>query len=466
MSLQQFLLALRGRFWVFLSLFAATVVAAVAVTLMVPKTYVSTVSIMVDNRDEQSLNGSNPSPRQQTGYMQTQIDIIQSGNVARRVVRELKLHDSVHAQQAFRDAGGKGAIEDWIGSGLLSRLKVESSQSSVIQLEYAASDPVFARDVANAFAKAYVDTTLSLRVEPTRQAAVWFEEQLKTLRSNLEAAQSKLAAFQKEKGIIATDERVDVENARLAELSTQALQAQNMTYDAASRSGLAARGGSPESLPEVLGNPLVQALKTELLRAEAKLQELSTRLGPNHPQYQQQQSEVSALRSKVNGEMRRVIDGVNNVTAQSRARQGALQGALAEQRRRVIELRDARNQAMVLQRDVETAQKAYEAAQARYVVNKVESGARATNVTVLNAATEPTDPARPKVKLNILMGILVGLILGLGAVFLMELIDRRVRSPRDLEEGLDAPLLGTLQPWRPAGLLGQNTPNRALPAPI
>jgi polysaccharide biosynthesis transport protein len=467
MNIHQFLLALKGRLWVFLSLLGATVVAAVVVTLMMPKSYDASVALLVDNRDEQSLTGTMPSARERTGFIQTQIDIIQSTRVARRVVDNLKLGENPNARAAFAATGAPGTVEDWIASGLLAKLKVDASQSSVMQIQYTAGDPRTAATIANAFAQAYMDTTLSLRTDPTKQAAAWFDEQLKGLRASFESAQAKLNAFQKEKGIIATDERLDVENARLSELSTQALQASAQSYDAASRSGLATRNANPESIPEVLGNPLIQSLKTELLRAEAKLQELSTRLGPAHPQYVQQASEIQALRSKIQGETSRIVAGIGNVTSSSRAREGALQAALAQQRQKVIELREARNAAFVLQREVDTAQKAYEAALQRYLVNKVESGARSTNVTILNPAVEPARHSRPKTMLNIVLGFVVGMVLGLGAVFLLELLDRRVRSTDDLETVLDVPLLGTLQPWRPSHLLGGPTAAnmRALPSP-
>jgi chain length determinant protein EpsF len=398
--------------------------------------------------------------------MQTQMDIMQSQRVARRVVEDHKLAEGEGVKAAIRAANGKGSVEDWVASGLLPNLKVYSTQSSVVQLTYKDSDPKFATDVANAFAKAYMEITLALRVDPTKQAATWFDEQLKVLRSDLEKVQDRLAKFQKEKGIIATDERVDVEQARLAELSTQALQAQNMTFEAQSRSSLANGNRSPDALPEVIGNPLIQALKTDLLRAVAKLQELSTRLGPAHPQYQQQASEIAALRSKMNAETSRVVAGVQNVTAQNRARQASLQAALEPQRKRVLEMRDARNEAFILTRDVETAQKAYEAALGRHLVNKVEAGARQTNVSILNPAVEPSWPSKPKRLLNIALGIVMGLVLGLAAVFLLELLDRRVRSGDDLETGLDAPLLGTLQPWHPSRLLGTSQGiHKALPSP-
>ena len=136
------------------------------------------------------------------------------------------------------------------------------------------------------------------------------------------------------------------------------------------------------------------------------------------------------------------------------------------QRQKVIEMRDAKNAAFILQRDVDTAQKAYEAAQQRYTVNKVESGARFSNVTILNEATPPARPAKPRILLNLALGVLLGLVLGLAAVFFLELLDRRVRSTDDLESGLDAPVLGHLQTWNPSRLLGGNGgSHRALPSP-
>lgn len=467
MTIKQFLLALRGRFWIFLALFLGTIAAAVAVTMVLPRTYQSTVSLLVDNPDQQTLAGQVTDARAKIGYMQTQVDLIQSKRVARRVVEELRMHEHPGTIAAFQATGSPGDIRDWLATNLLFGLKVESTQSSVINLTYTANDPKFAAAAANAFANAYMAVTLTLRVEPNKQAATWFDEQLDGLRASLEDAQQKLAKFQREKGIIATDERLDVENARLAELSSQALQASNATYDSATRLSQATRSGThKESLPEVLANPLVQTLKGEVLRGEAKLQELATRLGPNHPQYQQQVAENNALRSRMNAEINRVVGGVQSATQQSAAREAALKRDLAAQRAKVIELRDARAQASTLQRDVDTAQRAYEAALQRYLVNKVESGAKSTNVTVLSPAVEPVKPAKPKVFLNIALGVIVGLMLGLGAVFFLEILNRRVRSVHDLEtEIIDAPILGALKPWQPSKLLGGPGGQRALPSP-
>src|SRR5205809_674893 len=262
MTLQQFLLALRGRLGLFLAIVGATFLAVVVVTFVMPRTYEGVVSILADIKDEQMLNSPTQSPRMQLGYMQTQIDILLSQRVARKVVEDLKLDQNANVQAAFKKRGGRGDIKDWIAGGLLADLKVDSSQSSVIVAKYSSDDPKFAADVANAFARAYVDTVLRLRTEPTREAAAWFDDQLKGLRNSFEEAQAKLGGFEREHGIVATDERLDVEVTRLNELSAQSLRAADAAYDAGSKSGQA--NARSDMAPEVLANPLVQGLKGDL----------------------------------------------------------------------------------------------------------------------------------------------------------------------------------------------------------
>ncbi len=133
MNLNLFLSALRARFGVFALVLAATVLAATVVSLLLPKSYKATASVLVDatNRDEQSLSNVFVPPRERIGYMQTQMDIITSARVARKVVQDLKLAESPASREAFeKEAGGTGPIENWLAENLLRRLKVETSPIS------------------------------------------------------------------------------------------------------------------------------------------------------------------------------------------------------------------------------------------------------------------------------------------------------------------------------------------------
>jgi uncharacterized protein involved in exopolysaccharide biosynthesis len=194
---------------------------------------------------------------------------------------------------------------------------------------------------------------------------------------------------------------------------------------------------------------------------------MATQYGANHPQYQRQRSENESLHQKINAEARKILAGIRNSAQQSRQREADLASALATQRSRLLDLKDNRNEFMVLKRNVDSAEKAYDTALARQVVSRVESRASQTNVTVLTPAVRPARPVLPRIKLNIALSVLVGIMFGVAIVLLIELTDRRVRSITDLQ--LDVPLLAVLRTWEPGSrrLLGlPGGSKRALPSAV
>jgi chain length determinant protein EpsF len=465
MDFNQFLLALRARRRVFWLVFGATVFAAVAIALIVPKNYVASTTVLIDARSDQTMSpAERMSPRERTGYLQTQVDLIQSGKVAKMVVRELRYTQLPGVREKYEsDTGGLGNIEDWAAAELLKKLKVDASASNILSVQFSSPDPKLSADVANGFARAYLETSLDLKTEPSRQASAWFEDQLKGLRSAVSQAQTKLTAYQKKKGIFSTEERTDPEALRLTELSSQLMAARNATYDAETRYKHAteylATGASADTLPEVMANPAVQALQAELVRSETRLQEAANDLGPRHPAYIRQASEVQGLRSKLGAEMKKVVKGLSNAAAQSRKREEELKKAYAAQENRVLSMRDARVQLGVMMRDVENAQRTYEAALSRWLTNKVEARAQTTNIAVVTPAVAPIEAKSPKVGLIAGLSLIIGALLAGGVVFLLETTDRRVRSRFDLESRLAVPTLGRLSRWQPIG-------GRLLPVPL
>ena len=471
MDLTQFLLALRARRKAFLLVLGATIFAALAIALIMPRSYVATTQVLVDAREEQQMGvaARGMSARERQGYMQTQLDLLQSPRVLKRAIREAKYLQYPGVRDDYeRATGGRGSIEDWAVDVVVKKLKVDNSASNMVNISFTADDPQRAAQMTNAIAKAYVDTSLDLRTEPSREAAAWFEDQLKGLRANVSQAQAKLTAYQKEKGIFAVEERGDIETTRLAEISNQLLQARNATYDAQTRykyasefiAGSASAGaGAADALPEVMANASVQALKAQLASAEARLEQAGENLGPNHPQYQSVKAEVGALQSRLAAEMKRVVSGLNSAAVQSRKREEELKAAYAAQQERLISMRDARVELAVMTRDVDNAQRTYDAALTRWLTNKVDSRAQGTNLAVLSPAVAPLEPKSPKVGLVTGLSVLVGLLLAAGVVFLLETLDRRVRSRGDLESRLAVPTLGRLSKWQPSG-------GRLLPATV
>jgi len=451
------LAALRARSRLFLIILASTVAAALLVSLVMPKTYIARVSLLLDGRDDQSMRSSNgPPERERAGYLQTQVDIVTSPKVARRVAADLHLAEDPARRAKFESLDTGGDILDWLGDNLLRQVKVDTSQSSILQLTYASSDAQFAAKVANGFAQAYVDTVLELRVAPTRQTSAWFNEQLKTLRDNMEEAERRLAHFKRENGIVATDERYDVEMLQLSELAGRVVRDSD---------GLNERRSYGEGFGD--SGAGLQNLKSNLMRAEARLQELSSELGPKHPQYLRQAAEVSSLRSRIDAESRLAVNQAAQAAERSKQRKERLMDELQAQRERVLRQTEARNQMAVLSRDAAIAQNVYDTAMQRFMASSIESRAMQTNVSVLNPAVPPSQPAKPKMLLNMALSVVIGTLLGLAAVYLQEMFDQRVRMQDDLAWDPNLPVLAVINPWNPAAdrLPALPGPRQALPGP-
>ena len=216
--------------------------------------------------------------------------------------------------------------------------------------------------MANAFAQAYIDVNLDLRLAPARQSASFFELQSKTARDKLESAQKALSNYQQRNGITSVDDRLDYETAKLNETSSQLTGVQTATTDSQSKR----ESGKQDTLAEVMQSPLLNGLKADISRLEAKLNESSVNLGKNHPQTVRTQTELATLKAELDAETRKITSSIDTTYQVGKQRESQLQQALATQKTKVLMLNQQRDELMVLRHDVETAQRALDTVSARY----------------------------------------------------------------------------------------------------
>lgn len=444
MNLSQFLLILNARKWIILVTLLVTVVTTLGVSLVLPKQYTASTTLVLNYKAGNPVTGAVLPMQMMPSYLVTQADIIGSRNVALKVVDNLKLADNPAVQEQFMKATqGKGNVRDWLANSLQSKLGAKPSrESSVLEISFSGGDPVFAATIANAFAEAYIQTNLELSVQPARQTAAWYDMQITQLRQSLEQAQKRLSDYQREKGVVLSDERVDIETARLAELSGQMVAAQSMTYDASSRQK------QLESTAEVVNNSVVQNLKIQLAQSESRIAELEKKTGRNHPEYQRAEAQLASLKRDLDTAIRTATRSVASTASAARQREADLRQAVAAQKAKVLALKQQRDEIAVLMRDMENAQRIYDAALQRAGQSRLESQNSQTDIAVLNPAIPPLEASTPKVMLNVILAFFLGSLLGIAIGFLMELIDRRVRSELDLSEGLGLPVLGSIAPSR------------------
>lgn len=441
MTLHQFLLVLQARWRIALLIPIVAVLAALAVSLLLPKKYTAQTAVLVDVRSPDPVAGAAVSGIVAPSYMATQVDIIAGDRVAQRVIKMLRLDESPEMKEQWVSAtGGRGTLDAWLVESLQKNLDVRPSrESNVINITFKGNSAESAAQTANSFAQAYLDINLALKTEPARLYAEWFEEQTKASRVKLEEAQARLSNFQQKAGIVSSDERTDFETAKLGALSSQLTAVQGETTDSQSK-----RMGRGDTVAEVMQSPLINGLKADIARLESKVQEMSVNLGVNHPLRKSAESELASLKSRLASESARISASIETSYRVGKDRERELQGAVSAQKARVLALNKQRDELNVYRRDVEAAQRAYEGVSQSASQSRLQSLTNQTNVVRLNTAVPPLSPSSPKLLLNLLLAAFGGTLLGVALALLFELSNRRVRSSEDLVHMLDLPVLASI----------------------
>jgi chain length determinant protein EpsF len=433
MSLHQFFSILRARRGLAALILLVTMGLALAWVLLRPHSYTARAPVLVDVR----MDPVGATPLQgmvAPSFIATQIDIVKSERVAERALKLLP-QDQSPVKEWREEAAKKPRPQSWLTRAIQQNLDVKPArESNIISIAWTGHTPAEAAAVANAFAQAYVETAVEIRSDPAKKYADWFEGQVKEARDKLEKAQTRLSDFQQKSGILTVDEHGDsFETTRLKDLQAQLLALQ----------GRGSRGGG-ENSAAANESPLVNNMRADVAKLEAKVQEASATLGSAHPKMQQMQAELATMRARLASEAGRVGSVANSSAAANRARQRELEQAMAEQKARMLAMNKQRGELAVLQRDVDTAQKAYETVSTSAAQSRLQSLSTQTNVMRLASAVEPVDHTGPTGIQALLVAGGAGTLLAIAIVLLLELANRRVRSVEDLSMVTQLPILASV----------------------
>lgn len=504
-SIERVFLILRMRMRLILGIVFTTTVLAAAYTFQMPKMYRATTSMNFDFSAKNPLDDRARSILAEDSYLTTQIGIIESLSVAQRVVDSLSeseaeslvvaldasnsmldktsyavrsfvksLFSSKPKKTSIEDSGDTGYSDlqadnaldvlegeaqaalrvsrqyNWLDKVIGRDLVVEPPVNSrIVKVSYLSADRRIAALIANRFAEAYIKTSLEMIIDPARKTSVWFNEQLKALRTRLEEAQSTLTAYQQTEGIVSTDQRIDIESSHLRSLADQLAAAQSATRNAETErqklQEVMLRDSSLMTFEPVFSNSVVQRVKTEIRDLESKLVESASTLGKNHPKIKKLNSELAAARARLKAEIHDIADGIDNAADLSRQRERDLEDAIAEQKQLVLKLKSEHDRIAVLQREVDSAQTAYNSALNQLSTTNLQSMVDQTNVAIVDYADIPSYHDSPRITKNLAVGLFAGLVLGVGIALFLEIFARRIYSKDDIIDELGVPLLGLLK---------------------
>jgi len=463
-SLKEYLWAILKRKWLVLFIFALIVFVSVIYTIRQPKIYAATAIVEIDIQADRVL--SNVNEVHQLGdvsyfdnqtYYQTQYDIIRSRTVAEMVVERLHLDsyplflglenitDEAELQEKLKKANPVAILK-------ANLMVIPRRDSRLVDIRYTGRDPQLVATIANTIAEAYIEQNLGRKLSSTRNAINWLTEQIQDLKGKLEISERELYEFRKANDIISLGmgERVNIIGVRLEELSRQVSQAEMRVMDAKAKYKSTIKGipksGKIEDIASVSinENPLIKELKTTLVKLDNSYSELRVKYKDKHPDVQLIKSQLKKTRDSLRQEITNIVDG-------QKSNYLAAETSLKEVKK---ELEAAKDQAMNLTgksvtynrllREKESNQSVFEQVLVRLKEIDLSGMLKVNNIRMLDEAKTPTVPIKPKVKLNIIIGILMGLLISIGTALLLEVMDKTLKSTEDVERFLHIPLLGVI----------------------
>jgi capsular exopolysaccharide synthesis family protein len=319
-------------------------------------------------------------------------------------------------------------------------------------------DPKFAAVMANTLASVYIERTQELNAASKEQAASWYTTQLDELRKKAEASQQALYLFRVKHGLMGGQGRQTVMVHTNTELDSELVRAEMKQAEAQSRveqirsvlrnrtdqnGAIEIDWSSLDASTEVLSSSLIQMLRQQDIRVSGQVAELEEKYGPLHPKLARAKAEMQDLRERIRQEVQKIFDSVKQEYDAARGRVRVIKEAAGRHRQEKIKLEQYEVDYGILEREAESTQHLYDIFLKQTKEADLSAGLRTSNVYLADPAVPSSTPVKPKKKLNILLGLLAGLMTGVGLALFVEARDRTLKGPDDLGRYLPTiPFLG------------------------
>jgi succinoglycan biosynthesis transport protein ExoP len=424
-SLFQFLSVLWARRLMIILCTVAAVAAAFVISLTLTPRYQATSRLMLSLSSPDPVTGEMLPGNLTKSFTRTQTELVRDYRVAGLAVEKLGWLNDPALQRAYASEPRQMEFRRWLAQRVInssSAYPVEGS--NVLEIAYTDPSPEVARAGADAVREAYEEASVALRRQRAQRSSQWYAEQAQQARVQLAQAEQIKTRFERENGLV-LEGGVDLESLRLQALAGQV----------------------PVTIPG--GGGGVAPSAGQLAQVEASIAAASRSVGPNHPDMLQLQQQRAALARQVAAE-RAAAGGGGGSTAATQS------GAIAAQRSRVMANRENIERLRQLQTQVDVRREQYVRAATRAAELRREAETTETGASRLGDAVTPTEPVFPNRPLIVLGALVLGFGLGVLLALLAEMLGRRVRSIKDLNDAVDAPLLAiVIGPSSSRGILSR-----------
>ena len=324
--------------------------------------------------------------------------------------------------------------------------------TQVVKIAYTSESPRLAAEVANAVAEVYIESYLEAKFDMTSKATSWLNDSLAGLRNKLEVSEKKLAEFYQREQLVNLDGVVGLASEELQGLSEQLLQAENrLKQSEIIFEQVQNFNGDPTelaSMPAVQNHPSIQNVKEAELKAQSNVSELSKVYGPKHLKMISAQAELASVKQTLDNQVASLISGITSEYRQAQSQVNRLRVAVASAKDEYRKLTTLESKRRVLQREVDTNQQLYDSFFTRLQETSEVEGFESANARVLDRATLPVEPFKPKKSLILIATLVMSAGFGVFIALVLDFLNSGIRSVEDVERKLGQRMMGLI-PWQP-----------------
>lgn len=420
-------------------------------------------------------------------FFNTQLKLIRSRFLAERVAKSMNLRTRPEMQTARKSKkgliqGAKNLIslkwirsekkskqkkpEPWIhqdpnsmyASFVLGGLNVTPVKDTrLVHLSFTSPYPALARDVVNTLAEEFFNYSIETRYEATQQASEFLGEQIAQLRDDLASKERQLQKYGEEKKILFLNEKESTVVSKFADLSQAFTEAQiDRIRKEASYQEL--KGLKVNSLPPFVNNSLIQSLKAEYTRMRNEYKEKIKVFKPDYPEMVNRRAKLESMKEELAEEIKKAVKTAESDYRSALNKEKSLKELLNSQKKNVIEMNSDAIFYNSLQIEVENKRRLLNslvAKQNETLVSARLGGLKTSNIRIVDKALLPKSPVSPDKKGNLLLGLVLGIISGLGLLFLIDYLDNTIKGPEDVEKLTGLPSLGIIPHVDPSGKNGK-----------
>jgi succinoglycan biosynthesis transport protein ExoP len=422
--------------WRVSALFASVLtVTVLVVTFSMKPIYEPVARIEVDPPGEQfSLEGG--ASGSDSEYLETQAQNLKSDKLAMDVIHRLHLDENPEMVSSGDNEAKTGDLAAYQLSprqysalhSFRAHLNVKRDTASrLISVSFSSHDPKMAALVTNTVVAAFIDDTYQDQHDAIMKSSEWLARQLDDIRARMVDSNRALAEFQRSIGVADVDSNKSTFTEQMIELNKQLTQAQadRIQLEALLKS---VQAGSPDVLPEIRNNPVVQQLGTKLAEQRAELSQARVVYGANHPNVKKLQSEVNELQSELEAQKTAVLGSIRTSYSAARARENLMDTQIKGASSQLTQMARYND----LKKEAQANSELYNNLYARVKESGIAAASKSSNLRAVDEAHVLDAPTRPNRSLAILGGIFVALLGGVGLAFLREQFDTRIFTPEDV----------------------------------